>query len=123
MGWRFYCGCKLIDSIDNGIVKLNNVIIDGTITYVINEEGEFIFGKRFNPNNPNKRSPHPTLIGGLDPLVKCARMVTFKKGKIISINHMSGHFKPNIKSMKIAYQSLRKVEEKYPEVFEKFEWR
>lgn len=33
------------------------------------KKGNIIFGKRINPNNPQKRAPHPTLIGGVDPKI------------------------------------------------------
>ena len=114
---------KLENAIENNEIRVNGEVLDGIMTYVINKNGDFIFAKRYNPNNPNKRSPHPTLIGGIDPVVKCAGMVEFIDGKIISINNRSGHFKPNIKSLKEAYKALQKIKEKYPSVFINFEWR
>ncbi len=83
-----------------------------------------IFGKRQNPNNPNKRAPHPTLLGGKNPKVKCAGMIEIEKGKIVSINNESGHFKPNIKSMKEVDIFMNKLYEKHSTAFSnKSKWR
>ena len=38
---------------------------NGTYTYVMDKDGEIIFGKRSNPNDSSIRAPHPTLIGGI----------------------------------------------------------
>lgn len=77
-----------------------------------------------NPNNVNKRSPHPTLIGGKDPKVICAGMITFSKGKIVSVNNNSGHYKPNIKSMELVDNFLFKLSKENPELFDrKSKWR
>ena len=96
----------------------------GTMTYVMDKEGNIIFGKRSNPNNPAKRAPHPTLIGGKDPQVQCAGMITFYKGRILSINNQSGHFRPDSKSLEKVEAALRKLYDKYPGAFDKnFRWR
>ncbi|MBQ8135241.1 MAG: hypothetical protein IJ192_12680 [Clostridia bacterium] len=118
---------SLADAVDeNNRVVLDNNRQDGTITYVLDENGNIIIGKRVNPNHPekNKRAPHPTLIGGKDPQVRCAGMISFHKGKIFSVNNDSGHFRPNQKSMEKVYNALRKLYENNPKVFDKgFRWR
>ena len=115
---------NLLESIiGNGIYR-NGKRIDGTITYVMAENGNIIFGARQNPNNPGKRSPHPTLIGGRNPKVQCAGMITFSKGKIVSIDNKSGHFKPNIMSMKKIDDFMKKLYDTKPEIFSvKSKWR
>lgn len=89
----------------------------GEMTYVMDTKGNIIFGKRENPNNPAKRAPHPTLIGGKNPQVQCAGMITFKKGQIVSVNNLSGHFRPNEKSMNKVYNALNKFRKSHPEAF------
>lgn len=50
-------------------------------------------------------------------------MIHFKKGKILSIDNQSGHFRPNSKSMDVVYKALKKLYEKNPKVFaEGFKW-
>ena len=83
-----------------------------TIPYVITSEGNVIIGRRngFGRGPGTKPTPHPTLVGGQDPKVKMAGMLTIKDGKILSYDNMSGHFRPNNKSMKWADKAF----EKYP---------
>ncbi|MCC3353925.1 hypothetical protein LLE97_05255 [Holdemanella biformis] len=107
----------------------NNIYVDGhrqggKITYVLDKNGKIIIGKRFNPNNPNKRAPHPTLIGGKNPKVQCAGIIEFQNGKIYKIDHMSGHFRPNIKSLEKVEKALDNLYKKNPNVFsKKSKWR
>ena len=84
--------------------KDNRIYVDGKkqggkLTYVMDDDGNIIIGKRQNPNDSSKRCPHPTLIGGKNPSVQCAGIIEFDKGRILSVNTNSGHFKPNIKSL------------------------
>jgi len=96
----------------------------GKFPYVLTEDGKILFGKRSNPNNSSKRAPHPTLIGGKNPKVKCAGMITFSKGKVVSVNNDSGHFKPNVKSMKYVNGFMNKLYEHHPTVFSNMsKWR
>ncbi|MBQ8280091.1 MAG: hypothetical protein IJZ23_09650 [Roseburia sp.] len=110
-------------------IQGNRIYIDGkkqmgSITYVMNTNGKIILGIRRNPNDTSKRCPHPTLIGGKDPTVQCAGMITFTKGRIASINAASGHFKPNRGSLPKVHQALQKLCDKYPDLFAKSsEWR
>ncbi len=78
----------------------------------------------YNPNDSSKRSPHPTLIGGKDPQVQCAGMITFKNGKIYSYDNSSGHFRPNSKSLPKVKAALDKLYKENPNLFDKgSEWR
>ena len=111
-------------SIKDSCVCIEGKHAHGIMTYVMDNDGNFIFGIRKNPNNVNKRSPHPTLIGGKDPKVICAGMITFSKGKIVSVNNNSGHYKPNIKSMELVDNFLFKLSKENPELFDrKSKWR
>jgi len=115
---------ELSNSIVYEHVEIGDKIPNGPITYVLDKNDNIIIGKRSNPANPSKRSPHPMLIGGKNPSVKCAGMIMFKNGKISSIDNQSGHFRPNIKSMDGVYSALKKIYKKHPSIFTKdFEWR
>lgn len=111
-------------SIKDNRIYIEDKKANGTMTYVMDQDGNIIFGIRKNPNNPQKRTPHPTLIGGTNPKVKCAGMITFSKGKIVSVNNNSGHFKPNIKSLEEVDKFMYKLCENNPELFDKkSKWR
>lgn len=115
---------KLDSAISGDRIEFNGKRAEGSMTYVMDSRGNIIFGKRCNPNDGRKRSPHPTLIGGKDPQVQCAGMITFRKGKIFSINNSSGHFRPNIKSMEKVNSALNKLYTKNPNLFHKdSKWR
>lgn len=60
--------------------------------YAVDEAGNIHIGTRGGTANS---FPHPTLIGGVNPNVKCAGMIKFKQGRILEINNNSGHFKPS----------------------------
>lgn len=114
-----------LDSAVNGnSVYLGNSKVNGRLTYVMDKNGDIIFGKRSNPNDASKRSPHPTLAGGKDPQVQAAGMITFKNGKIYSVDNQSGHFRPNIQSMGKVESALQKLYERNPNLFHKdSKWR
>ena len=115
---------NIADSIVHEHIEIGSKTPNGPVTYVMDENGNIIIGKRNNPINPAKRSPHPMLIGGKDPQVQCAGMITFHKGKIFSVDNDSGHFRPNKKSMEKVYKALKKLYDTNPEVFDKgFKWR
>lgn len=115
---------NLRDAIVNNHIFIDNKLANGTMTYVMDKDGNIIFGIRRNPNNPHSRTPHPTLIGGISPRVKCAGMITFSKGRIVSIDNSSGHFKPNIRSMKEVNEYMDKLYKENPEVFNRnSKWR
>lgn len=115
---------KLEDAVNNNRIYVDGKKQCGRLTYVMDEEGNIIIGKRFNPNNPSKRSPHPTLIGGKDPIVQCAGMIEFDQGRILSVNTNSGHFKPNRESLTKVKDALQRMCDQNPEIFSpKSEWR
>lgn len=92
--------------------------------YVMDTSGNIIFGKRENPNNPDKNSPHPTLIGGKYPQVQCAGIIEFRDGRIYKIDNQSGHFRPNIKSMPKVEAFMQKLYEENRLLFhKKSKWR
>ena len=72
---------NLKDSISGNYVVFEDNHANGQMTYVLSESGNIIFGKRCNPNDARKRSPHPTLVGGKNPKVQCAGMIEFRNGK------------------------------------------
>lgn len=81
------------------------------LPYVIDMDDNIIVGKR-NGNGRGKDAkptPHPTLIGGKDPKVKMAGLIEIRGGKIYDYNNLSGHYKPNIKSMDVANKAFSKL--------------
>ena len=115
---------KLGSSISDDRVLLDGEKAHGTYTYVLDKNGNIVFGKRVNPNDGRKRAPHPTLIGGKDPTVQCAGMIEFKKGRIVSVNNNSGHYRPNSKSMDKVDKALKRIYDKHPKAFDKnSKWR
>ena len=90
---------KIQDVANGNAIYIDGKKPNGPITYVLDKSDNIIIGKRKNPNDSSKRSPHPTLIGGKGPQVQCAGMITFKNGKIYSYDNSSGHFRPNSKSL------------------------
>ena len=109
---------------NNRFYQRNGKKTEGEFTYVMDEEGNIIFGKRENPNDGRKRAPHPTLIGGKDPQVQCAGIITFRDGKILSVDNQSGHYRPNIKSMAKVEAFLQKLYEENRLLFDKnSKWR
>ena len=112
------------DAISDNKVIIDGKVPDGPMTYVMDMDGNIIIGKRVNPNDGRKRAPHPTLIGGKDPQVQCAGMITFRKGKILSVDNQSGHYRPNIGSMNKVNDALNKLYDSNPNLFAPgSEWR
>lgn len=104
-------------TIKNGQIQMNGHAAHGLYTYVVDINGDLIFAKRFNPINSKSRAPHPTLLGGTDPVVICAGMIRFEKGRIVWYNNDSGHFRPNIKSLASVDSIMRRLKSTAPEVF------
>lgn len=95
------------DAIIDGKIVVDGKVANGQFTYVVDLNGNLIIGRR---NGSNKfQTPHPSLIGGKDPVVKMAGMVDIRNGKIHGWDDRSGHFKPNIKSMKYADEAFDKL--------------
>ena len=114
----------LRDAIENNQIIFKGEQMTGTMIYVLTEDDEIIIGERYNPNRNEARCPHPTLIGGKNPTVKCVGIMKFDKGKILSANISSGHYKPNAESLAKMYDVFRKICETNPDVFhEDFKWR
>ena len=78
-------------------------------TYVIDMNDNIIIAERNGNGFTGKATPHPTLIGGKCPRVKMAGMLRMENGKIVSYDNMSGHYKPNIKSMDVAKKAFYKL--------------
>ncbi len=78
-------------------------------TYVVDLQGNIIIGERNGNGWNGKATPHPTLIGGENPRVQMAGILRVEKGKIAGYDHMSGHFKPNIKSIKVAREAFGRL--------------
>lgn len=115
---------NLENAIDGNRVVFNGKSVEGQFTYVMDTNGNIIFGKRYNPNNSSKRSPHPTLIGGKNPEVQCAVIIKFTKGRILSVDDRSGHFRPNSKSLEKVDSFLDKLYKRNPNLFDKrSKWR
>ena len=85
----------------------------------MDQDNNIIIGKRNDPYTANGQAPHPTLIGGKDPVVKCAGMPYFHKGKIKAVDTNSGHYRPNSKSPEKVYCELRKLHKKTPDIFDR----
>lgn len=100
---------KLTDAI-NGNYIVNKSFNGDAFTYVVDLDDNIIFGKR-NGNGPKpaEGTPHPTLIGGKDPVVKMAGILKIRNGKIYSYDDRSGHFRPNSKSMHVADEAFSKL--------------
>ncbi len=115
---------KLDDTISGSNVEFEGGRANGEYTYVMDKSGNIIFGKRCNPNDGRKRSPHPTLLGGKHPEVQCAGMISFRNGKIYSVNTDSGHYRPNIKSLDKVDKALQKLYDSNPRLFHRdSKWR
>lgn len=93
--------------------------ISGHFIYILDKNGNIIIGKRSNPNNPKKRAPHPTLIGGKDPQVQCAGIIEFRRGRIYKFNNASGHYQPNYASLSKVKKVLKRLYQKNPLLFHK----
>lgn len=78
-------------------------------TYVIDLNGNIIIGERNGNGTTGTATPHPTLIGGKDPKVIVAGILDVRGGKIYSFDNLSGHFKPNIKSLEAAKEAFEKL--------------
>lgn len=82
---------------------------DENLTYVIDQNGNIIFGRRNGNGRNGLPTPHPTLIGGKNPTVAMAGILKIRGGKIYDYDNMSGHFKPNIKSLNVADIAFSKL--------------
>lgn len=95
------------NSIINNKIYIQGRIANGQFTYVVDSSSNLIIGRR--NGSEEFQTPHPSLIGGKDPVSKMAGMVDIRNGKIYSWDDRSGHFKPNKKSMKYADEAFGKL--------------
>ncbi len=91
---------------DSGRIGSKNM--NGQFMYVVDQKGNVIIGTR-----SGERMPHPTLIGGKDPLVLGAGIVEIRAGKIYSIDNASGHYKPGSGSLDAVKDAFGKLPDKY----------
>lgn len=104
------------NAIQDDRIYMDGKKASGSMTYVIDKDGNIVFGKRYNPNDPSKRAPHPTLIGGKNPEVQCAGMMQFDRGRIVGFDNNSVHFRPNNKSLEAVEKAIDRLRETHPEV-------
>ncbi|MBQ7217464.1 MAG: hypothetical protein IJS39_15935 [Synergistaceae bacterium] len=107
----------LQEEISRGTLLKNETKAEISLIYVVDKEDNIIFGERINPNNAAQRSPHPALMGGKNPEVKCAGIIKFRDKKIYSINNQSGHYKPDIQSLELAEKILQALYDANPQFF------
>ena len=100
---------KNINDMINGNYIGSKSFNDDNMPYVIDMNGNIILGKRNGNGRDGAATPHPTLIGGKDPQVQMAGILKIRGGKIYSYDNKSGHYKPNIKSMKVADEAFGKL--------------
>jgi hypothetical protein len=86
--------------------------------YVVDANNNIIIGNRaigqVSGVEAGKGLPHPTLIGGFEPKVQGAGIVTIQGGKIIKVDNASGYFRPDSSSLgKVEKLFLNKVPDKY----------
>lgn len=106
-GYQINPTSKSLDKIISGEYILNKGFT-ASLPYVIDLDGNIIIGKRNGNGRFGPQTPHPTLIGGKNPKVKMAGMLHIKNGKIDSYDDRSGHYRPNIESMKYADEAFKK---------------
>ncbi len=98
------------DSIKDGVlVGRDGKPMDGSYAYAVKEDGDLVIARRNGNGREGKPTPHPTLVGGKDPKVRIAGIVTMSKGKIVKYDNESGHFKPNDLSMPAADEAFSKL--------------
>ncbi len=81
--------------------KIGGSRFGGVYMYVIDEQGVVHIGTR-----AGSHMPHPTLIGGPEPVVLGAGEIDIRAGQIYSINNLSGHFQPSPISLGAMYQAF-----------------
>jgi Domain of unknown function (DUF4157) len=86
---------------------------NGQFMYVVDNEGKTYLGKRLaEPGTGAGRAtgmPHPTLIGGRDPVVVAAGEVEIRAGRIFKIDNQSGHFQPGRATMRTSAKAFLKL--------------
>ncbi|MFT4015810.1 MAG: hypothetical protein QM668_02505 [Agriterribacter sp.] len=83
-------------SLENGKINLSNrSVTNGTFDFVVTDEGNLVIG-----------SKHFALSGGAES-VQAAGTLKIYKGKVMSIDNNSGHYKPNTNETKNFGQILK----------------
>ncbi len=100
-------------SAEEGLTEQGRICVPGgthaphgsALMYVVDEDGGITMARR-----GRIRISHAGLVGGRDPRVRAAGMVTFDgKGRILRIDNASGHFKPGARSLLWARQAFQKL--------------
>jgi len=86
---------------------------NGQFMYVIDKEGTAWLGKRLQEpgKTPGRATglPHPTLIGGKNPIVIAAGEVEIRGGRIFKIDNQSGHFQPGRTTLSTSAKAFLKL--------------
>ncbi len=101
---------KLEDLINGNYIGSKRTSME--VPYVIDRHGNIIIGRRNGNGSKGTRTPHPTLIGGKDPKVQMAGILSIHGGKIAGYDDRSGHYKPNKLSYKAADEAFGKLPSK-----------
>lgn len=101
-----------LQTLINGNYIKGKTYSNENLPYVITTKGDIIVGRRNGNGRNGQPTPHPTLIGGRDPVVKMAGILKIRGGKIYSYDNNSGHYKPNKKSMSAAKEAFDKLPRK-----------
>lgn len=100
---------RSLTSMINGNYIGNKNTNNDNLPYVIDKNGNIIVGNRNGNGKEGLPTPHPTLIGGSDPVVQMAGILKIRGGKIYSYDDRSGHFKPNVLSLSVADETFGKL--------------
>lgn len=93
---------SLSSVLNNG--KIAGGFENGKFMYVVDGNGQVWIGKRMG-----KGMPHPTLIGGHNPVVQAAGMVEIRGGKIVRIDNHSGHYRPPRAALSAAVKGFTRL--------------
>ena len=93
----------------SGKVKLDassGDALNGQYMYVVDELDNVVIGQRASGPPFNGYAPHPSLIGGENPMVQAAGIIEFRGGKIYKVDNASGHFKPSASSLTTSQSTI-----------------
>jgi hypothetical protein len=86
---------------------------NGQFMYVVDKDDRIHLGKRLQePGTAAGRAtgmPHPTLVGGKDPVVVAAGEVEIRGGRIFKIDNQSGHFQPGRTTLRASARAFLKL--------------